>query len=452
VRVLAAVRARLRSSGVTLDPSDLDACYASAWQGLYMATLEGEEIESTASWLVLVTFRRAIEEHRARGRVQRLREQMQADTVCGSGTSAGGPCAERDLAAELDDRMQLRQLLEGLRGRLSAREREAAVLCYLQGFSRAQAAERMGVSEKRMRKLMEGAGAGRSGVAGKVGALVDTIRAGQWCDEQGSLMRALAYGVLDPNGERYKLAIAHRSECPACRVYVLSLRGLAATLPPVLLPWGLGAAALMRDGVHVGAVGPARAGAGSGALSGGAAGTGAGVGAAGGGAAGGGWLFAGGAKLAAGCVLALGVGAGCAAFEVGAPHRSAPARTHRRLARASGVGGHAQPLTQIPAQLGAVSHGQPPTETGAAVTASLTPAARASREFGPEQGLAGAAHSQAGAPRAVAARNASSTAASVPSVEASGPATTETARASASASASAPAGSASAAEREFSPG
>ena len=124
----------------------------------------------------------------------------------------------------------------GMRGRLNAREREAAALCYLQGLSRAEAAARMGVSEARMRKLMEGRGPGRPGVAGKVGALVETIRGGGWCEEQGSLMRALAYGILDPDGERYRLALAHRGECPACRAYVVSLRGLAAALPPVLLP------------------------------------------------------------------------------------------------------------------------------------------------------------------------------------------------------------------------
>ena len=82
-----------------------------------------------------------------------------------------------------------------------------------------------------MRKLMEGPGPGRPGVAGKVGELVETIRGGGWCEEQGSLMRGLAFGILDPEGERYRLAMAHRRECPACRAYVLSLRGLAAVLP-----------------------------------------------------------------------------------------------------------------------------------------------------------------------------------------------------------------------------
>ena len=136
---------------------------------------------------------------------------------------------------------------------------------------------------------------------------------GGWCAEQASLMRALAYGILDPRGERYQHALSHQRECSACRAYVLSLRGLSAVLPPlpVFLRWSLlggagtgagsaaGAAAVSATGQAGGAVGAASAT----------------------GAAGGGWLIAGGApvatKLAVGCLLALGVGAGCVTFAGG---------------------------------------------------------------------------------------------------------------------------------------
>src|ERR1700694_229901 len=143
--VLTRVRGRLRAYGVRLDPADLEACYAQAWQGLYAALLDDEQISNPAGWLVVVTFRRAIEEHRGRMRFVPDGERFQA----------------RDLAAELDDRARLRQLFEGLRGRLSARECEAAVLCYLQGLTRQEAAARMGLSERRMRKMMGGQGARR---------------------------------------------------------------------------------------------------------------------------------------------------------------------------------------------------------------------------------------------------------------------------------------------------
>src|SRR2546429_2709989 len=303
-RVLERVRARLRPSGMSLDPADLEACYAQAWQGLYTALLEGGEVANTAGWLVVVTERRAIDEHRALIRAQ-ARDRALAEQERRRG---GSPDVDRDLAGELDDRVRLRQLFEGLRGRLGGREREAAVLCYLQGLSRAEAAAQMGVSETRMRKLMEGRGAGRQGVAGKVETLVEAIRADGWCEQQGSLMRGLAYGILDHQGERYQLALIHRSECPACRAYVAALRGLAAALPPgpALGHW-------LHAGGRLAAKGAARKAV-PGALSRAASAAG-GRGAASGSGAGGGWLAAGGslaAKLAVGSLLLAGLGAGAA--------------------------------------------------------------------------------------------------------------------------------------------
>ena len=66
-RVLAGVRGRLRAAGVSLDAADLEACYAQAWHGLYTTMLEGAaEVANPEGWLALVTYRRAIDEHRAR--------------------------------------------------------------------------------------------------------------------------------------------------------------------------------------------------------------------------------------------------------------------------------------------------------------------------------------------------------------------------------------------------
>jgi DNA-directed RNA polymerase specialized sigma24 family protein len=236
-KVLAIVRGQLRAKGIALDPADLEASYAQAWHGLYARVLEGEQVENPSAWLVLVTFRRAIDEHRAAG----------PTGVLGVGEigsyQSRFDATRTDLASELDDRARLRHVFEALRSRLSPRECEAASLCYLQGLSRAEAAERMGVSEARMRKLMEGAGSGRPGVAGKVGELLETIEAGGWCEQQSSLMRAYAFGILDPGGERHALAVAHCRECPACRAHVASLRGLASVLPlPLISPLALAGA------------------------------------------------------------------------------------------------------------------------------------------------------------------------------------------------------------------
>ena len=417
--VLASVGGRLRASGVRLDRGDLEACYSLAWHGLYTKLLEGEEIANPHGWLVLVTYRRALDEHRARARTG-LHAELGEDRGPASGSGVAGDRAagaraaraaaasDRDLAEELDDRARLRQLFEGLRGRLDAREREAAALCYLHGLSRAEAAARMGISEARMRKLMEGSGRGRPGVAGKVGALVHTIRDGGWCEEQGSLMRALAYGVLDPGGERHRLALMHSGQCPACRAYVVSLRGLAVALPPVFVPGGLAAAALacVGEGLHVGAAGGPASGGAHGGLHAGRAVSGAapasavaGASAAGaGGAASGGWLVGAGslgAKLAAGCVLALSVGAGCAMLSgahrlPGRPHppRAAPrARPASAASRAERRAATTGPPRSTPPAGGA--------SNATSVSASLTPAAKASREFGPEHELATASSSTA---------------------------------------------------------
>ncbi len=463
-RVLASVRGRLRAGGVSLDEGDLEACYATAWHGLYAAMLEGQEIANPAGWLVLVTHRRALDEHRARAHLDVLRSPQDAcDRAIDDPQARAASADGLDFAAELDDRMRLRQLFEGLRGRLDGREREAAALCYLQGLSRSEAAARMGIGEKRMRKLMEGRGPGHPGVAGKVGALVETIRDGGWCEQQGSLMRALAYGILDPDGERHRLALAHRSECPACRAYVVSLRGLAATLPPVLLPGGLGASVLARagEGAHA-----ASAAGGAGAAGGGAAGGGAGVGLGGaltasgaagaGGAAGGGWLFGAGtlgAKLAVGCLLALGVGAGCIAL---GEH---PARGHDGRHRPSLVGPGAIARASGAYELDDLAASVDPSlakavgEAGA--SSPLAPSARASREFGPEQAFtASAAEAAAGGHRAVRARSASSRSQGAnlgSSAGGSGAGEASTSGGGESATPSAGVDS-TAAEREFSPG
>ena len=68
--VIAAVARRLRTRGVRPHDVDLEACYAQAWHSLYASILSGREIANPAGWLALVTYRRAIDEHRARWRLQ----------------------------------------------------------------------------------------------------------------------------------------------------------------------------------------------------------------------------------------------------------------------------------------------------------------------------------------------------------------------------------------------
>jgi DNA-directed RNA polymerase specialized sigma24 family protein len=482
--VLRSVRGRLRARGVHLDDGDLEACYAQAWQGLYAAIAAGEEIANPGGWLAVVTFRRAIDEHRgarARGFGGLAQVEPTSAERAVEGAPAGAHIArtEPDLAAELDDRAKLRQLFEALRSRLSAREREAAALCYLQGFTRAQAAQRMGVSEARMTKLMEGRGPGSPGVAGKVGVLLEAISEGEWCERQGSLMRGFAFGILDPRGERYRLARLHQRECPACRAYILSLRGLAAVLPPLPLPWGLGFAgphhtvpnrtastrtpsarassprtpSTRTSPAHAAG---AKAGAGSGAgtitASGGA-----------GGAAGGGWLLGGsvGAKLAVGCVLALSVG--CVALTVAPHHAGASQRSRSRRPASASLADAASTATGSPAlegsaALGGAISGRPSTKgvphiSPAARLAAVRRAAdrHAQREFGLEQPASATATASSSPQSAPATARAASVQQAGTGAAESTASATESTSGSEVAPASAPSGPPSRAEREFGP-
>ena len=304
--------------------------------------------------------------------------------------------------------MRLRQLFEGLRLSLGERELQAATLCYLHGLSRTEAAARMGVSEARMRKLMEGHGPGRPGVARKVGELVATIRDGDWCEEQGSLMRGLALGVLDPGGERYRLAQAHRDRCPACRAYVRSLRGLAAVLPPLpaLLRWVLdstrGATAAGGGvghgaGIHAGRPhGPASPHAGLPRRRRGRRGRAARLDdrrcrRGGAGAAGGGWLVAGGGaatKLAVGCVLAAGLSAGCVALTLAPVQRVQPSGHRHPAHRARRSPPPGRTRSGVPSEPAAGGADAARRRRRGARRADVSPATRASHEFGPEQHLA----------------------------------------------------------------
>ena len=371
--VVATVASRLRATGATLDRAELDACYAAAWQGLYGAALAGEEIVNPRAWLILVTYRRAIEELRAPARSA---EPLPVEAV-----------VERDLDSELDDRDRVRALLQGMRARLDLREREAAALCYLHGYSRREAAERMGLSELRMRKLMEGTDR-RDGVSAKIAEVVRAIRADAICEEHKSMMRALAFGVLDPEGERYRLAVMHRRDCPACRRYVALLRGAAAVLPPVLtVPAGSSAGLLGLAGLgHQAAAGPAVASVPS---LGASAATGGGAGASGG------WALGGlGAKLAAGCLLAAGVGAGCVAIV----HGSSPGHAHDKpVVRAvAGSAPSASAPVSDPSLARSVVNGRAPRRSAhparPRVASSGAPSAR--REFSPEQRLPSAGEAQ----------------------------------------------------------
>lgn len=226
--VLMAIRGRLNARRIMLDDADLDAVYNQAWHALYDRLAAGEDIENPSGFLVTVGYRRAIEELRR----QRL-DQRATDADL---ESLG---VDHDVAARLDDAIRLRQLVEGMKERLDERESKAAALCLIHGYSRPEAAGMLGESAKRMEKVMDA-------VQRKLGGLTADIATGDWCRSRRSLIKAYALGLLEPDGARHTLATQHLGECPACRRYVNSTRGLAALLPPVALPLPIDSQPLAR--------------------------------------------------------------------------------------------------------------------------------------------------------------------------------------------------------------
>jgi DNA-directed RNA polymerase specialized sigma24 family protein len=215
--ILRTVRGKLASSGVQFDDLDLDAFYNQAWHGVHTKLAEGERVENVSGLLVTIAQRRALDEFRA----LRMEARVDADLL-------DGQRVDLDLAAAVDDHMRLRYFIEGMREKLQGREREAAALCYVQDYSRPEAAQAMGIKPRRMEKLMDG-------VSKKVGAFVGDIQRDEWCDARHSMIKAYALGLLDPDGERYALAAEHLESCSACRRDVIRMRGIASLSPPVPL-------------------------------------------------------------------------------------------------------------------------------------------------------------------------------------------------------------------------
>jgi RNA polymerase sigma factor (sigma-70 family) len=217
---LRALAAKLRGQGLELPLEDLDAYYNQAWHALYTQAAEGATIENTAGFLVQVAFRRAIDD------VRRQRIDERADVP----VEDLGVVAQDDVVERLEDQRRLRELVEAFRDELGERERVAATLCYVHGYSRPEAARLMGLSERRLQKVMDV-------VSKVVGRVVRDIEAGDRCEQRRSLNKAYALGLLDPDGERYASARAHLETCSRCRADVLAMRGLAVVTPAPLLPW-----------------------------------------------------------------------------------------------------------------------------------------------------------------------------------------------------------------------
>lgn len=315
--VTKSVSGKLASSRINFAAIDMDGFYNQAWYGLYTKLQSGERIDNRKGLLISMTYRRAIDEYRTL-HVDRQTEAAALDDV---GVDQG-------IDEVLDQQMQFRQFVEGMRSSLNERELRAATLCYVYGLSRPEASELVGVRPKRMEKIMDE-------VSRKMRPLLAQIKDGEWCESRAELINKYALGALDEDSAEYKEAVDHLAGCSGCRRHVLGTRGLTAVAPPgglLLLAMtgtlaagataagGAGAAAAGAGGFVGSTAGSSSASAGGASAGGAGAGGAAGGGAAGGGAAGGAGAAGGGLGQIAAIAAAVGavaVGGFAVASQVG---------------------------------------------------------------------------------------------------------------------------------------
>ncbi|MDO8208997.1 sigma-70 family RNA polymerase sigma factor [Conexibacter sp. CPCC 206217] len=257
--VIKNARAKLAARGLYFPKLDLEGWYNAAWHGLFRTIVDSDEqIENPGGWLVVTMVRRALDDvrHTRPEKLARLRE----DSTLAEGV------VEPDYAQELDDLDRIRKWRTGLRVRLNRREREAAALHLIHGYSRIETARMLGVPTRRADKIFDS-------ITSKTAGLLRAIEDGTWCDEQRSLMTAYAAGILDPDGERHAIAVQHLGECAGCTAFVRSLRVAYVVVPAPAL---LGVGGVLGGGALGAALGVAEVSSSTGAAGGVGAGLGAG--------------------------------------------------------------------------------------------------------------------------------------------------------------------------------
>lgn len=216
------ISARLWVRGLHRDAADLDGAYHEAWCAVLARLERAEPITNLGALLTVVAYRRAIDDLRRARPGQRVPLETVPERVDD----------EDARIDELEARRRLREFAEGLRDELPGRALAAAELCYLHGHSRAEAAHALGLSDTRMKKVMDSA-------SKRARRLAEEIDGGTRCAAHASRNHAFALGVLRHDGPRHGAARRHLRHCPACREDVRRIRedaGRAAKPTPGLEP------------------------------------------------------------------------------------------------------------------------------------------------------------------------------------------------------------------------
>lgn len=210
--VLRSVRARLFARGVRLDGAELEEAYNAAWHSVFQILARGGLIRNLPGLLVDITSKRAIDIYRKHARA--MHSEMEVERLA----------VEPSLEELIDDQRRLERLLRRLQTDLTELQRNATSLCLLQGYTRREAAELLGVEPRLFEKVMDR-------LSRRVAAIAATIDSRGCGDNEWSrALRSYALGGLSA-GDRERVS-SHIQECASCRRYVTVLRGLAVlTLP-----------------------------------------------------------------------------------------------------------------------------------------------------------------------------------------------------------------------------
>jgi DNA-directed RNA polymerase specialized sigma24 family protein len=195
---------------------DVEAAYNQAWHGVYEKTLRGEEITNLEGLLADIAYNRSLDTYR-----QRHQNRHQDEPIDDLSTTT-------DLVEVVGDQHKINGLLGRLSSRLNKKESAAVSLCLLRGFTRTEAAEMLGLSDRALKKVMDSANK-------KLSGLVNMMQPrGCGDDEWARALRAYALGLPSLDTRDYHRINHHIEHCASCKHYVAGLRGLSVVCPPVL--------------------------------------------------------------------------------------------------------------------------------------------------------------------------------------------------------------------------
>ena len=229
--VRSGARGILAKDGLRVSDEDLRSAYNLAWHVLNTKLLAGEAIHNPPAFLAQVTHRRVLDDLRAQhqDRVQLVDVTQQSNIFERHDASSDDP------AEHLDNLAELRAMAEAIADQVlfpNERDRQLVTLIVVHEYSRPQAAAQLGLSAKRVEKIMDGTPE-EPGLARKLTEIRALIRQGGWCESRRSLMIAYAEKLHPPGSPRHQAALKHLQHCVGCRAMLRAREVASLLLPPL---------------------------------------------------------------------------------------------------------------------------------------------------------------------------------------------------------------------------